>query len=113
MEPNEVTNLLQPISQGIDNIQKSAAETKAAQEKIQADFEATQKAFQEWQATKNDRDAKNEKALDELIKKANSVYMGGGEDLSFAAQLKTALADNHEKIKQVRKGVSVDFQVKA
>jgi HK97 family phage major capsid protein len=112
MEPNEVKNLLQPIGEGIDNIQKSAAETKAAQEKIEADFETAQKAFKDWQANKDERDEKNQKALDELIKKANSIPMGEA-DQSFASQLKTALAENHDKIKAVRKGVSHDFQIKA
>jgi HK97 family phage major capsid protein len=113
MEPNEIKKALQPISEGIEDIQKSAAELKAEQEKIEADFENSQKAYKEWQATKDERDEKNQKALDELIKKANAVPLNGGSDASFESQLEIALAENHETIKKVHKGFAHDFQIKA
>lgn len=113
MDINEVKALTQPISDGIAEMQLSAAEQKAAQEKIAADFEASQNAFKEWQATKDERDQKNQKALDDLLKKANSISLNGGSDASFASQLKVALAENHDSIRGIRKGRSHAFEVKA
>jgi HK97 family phage major capsid protein len=113
MDTQNIDPELQPIYDGVKNIQKSAAELKAEQEKIEVDFENSQKAYKEWQATKDERDEKNQKALDELIKKANAVPLNGGSDASFESQLKIALAENHETIKKVRKGFAHDFQIKA
>jgi len=114
MEPNELKKDLQSIHDGIVNMQKSAEELKAEQDKIHEQYEATQKAYKEWQATKDERDEKNQKALDELIKKANSVPLNGGpNDDSFESKFKNALAENHDKIRSIRKGVSHAFEIKA
>jgi len=111
-EDEDLKNMLKPTEDGIKKIQKSADEIKAEQDKMKTDFEASQKAFADWQATKDDRDEKNQKALDDLIKKANTIYLpeeyGGG----FAGQLKNVLQENHSAIKQVRTGYSQAFNIK-
>src|SRR3954465_8921296 len=101
------------IKEALEPIQKSIERSESRQLKIIADHEESQKTLKEWQATKDDRDEKNQKALDELIKKANAVPLNGGSDASFESQLKIALAENHETIKKVRKGFAHDFQIKA
>ncbi len=113
MEPNNIKEALQPIHDGIVGMQKSASEQKQTQDKIQSDFEDAQKAFSEWKSTKDERDEKNQKALDELIKKANSLSLPNGSNLGFAGQLKDALSNNFEGIKQVRKGHGHSFELKA
>jgi HK97 family phage major capsid protein len=113
MEPQDLKKALAPIHDGIVDMQKSAEEQKAAQEKIQQQYEASEKAFTEWKATKDHRDELNQKALDDLLKKANAVPLNGGNDDSFESKFKIALAENHETIKKVRKGFAHDFQIKA
>src|SRR4249919_3542925 len=113
MEPNNIKEALQPIHDGIVNMQKSASELKQTQDKIEGDFEEAQKAFSDWKQTKDERDEKNQKALDELIKKANSLSLPNGSNLGFAGQIKDALSNNFEGIKQVRKGHGHSFELKA
>ena len=103
MEPNE-KDLLNSIKSGVEKMQLTAEEQKAAQEKIKADFEAAQAAFKQWQETKDAADKDSKKAIDELIKKANSVKLDN--DNSFPTQFKNVLAENFEAIKSVRKGAS-------
>src|SRR3954447_7488365 len=44
----------------------------------------------EWRDIKDSRDEKNQKALDDLLKKANAVPLGGGGYNTFGGQLKMA-----------------------
>jgi Phage capsid family. len=114
MDGEEIKSLLTPIHDGIKGMQATANETKQQQEQLSKDFEETKKAWDEWQKIKDSRDEKNQQALDDLAKKASSFSYGGKpKDESFEGQLKVALFDHYNSIKEIRKGKSHAFEIKA
>ena len=113
MDSNDMKNMLEPFKDGITGIQKSVSEQRQTQDKIISDFDEAQKAFKEWQATKDERDEKNQKALNDLLEKQNKIQLPGSANLGFSGQLKNALSENFEGIKQVRKGHGHAFELKA
>ncbi len=102
---------LQPIHDGIKGIQRDFTSQKQTIEQIKADLAASEAAFKQWQQMKDAGDADNKKAIDELIKKANSVPMGGNES-GFIATFRAAIGEKFESIKGVRKGSGFAFEMK-
>jgi HK97 family phage major capsid protein len=102
---------LQPIHDGIKGIQHDFASQKQTIEQIKADLAASEAAYKEWQQRKDAADLDNKKAIDELIKKANSFSFGASES-GFVPTFRAAIAEKFESIKGVRKGSGFAFEMK-
>jgi HK97 family phage major capsid protein len=104
---------LQPIYDGIKDMQEQQEAVKTAQEQINKEFEESKTAFEQWRADKDDRDKKNQQAIDELLRRSNGRYVPDELKNCFDVQLKLKLSEQFEAIKGVRIGHGHSFDFKA
>jgi len=95
----EVVELLKPIDKGLSNIESK-------QKEFIDDYE-------DWRKTKDERDEKNQRALDELIKRSNAVPMFDANYGSLQYQVKAVIAESTQRIKSVRKDASANIEFKS